>query len=569
MLIFNKQKKAISALVAMTFTFSLPVYGLVSTLSMNNASATATQEAPQPGKNIPKDKPWGTDNSGSASGSGGGNNGNSGGSMNDALIAAGINMTGGGIPISGNVRYSFMPSDGISSGRATTVCIPGNSEARNVAVNDNAKYNCFTWVKGGFAVPPMTTIEVSPRKSGKGSESTSVPYTYWEGEKDSRVQKWGNQQITISYNAYDAKNTMADTLAGFSTPTTTVLPGPTEEGKTPEEGGGDGHLCNDGTYLCYSTGGGGKGGEGGGSGGEGGGSGGEGGGSGGGSGSGGSGSGGSGSGTDYKDLLNDLLNDSDKSFNSGDSDWANSNADGATDIDDYFNGLGDEEGLPDGLTDDVLGVDGNLDALGLTGEDTDGDGVLDTFTDVDGNVMDINGAAEYMANAQENSDSDFYSGDANERDYEGDSFSDWLAKFGLDGLGDGTLGSLTDGDGNDSLAKRISDFVNGATSNAETGDKSTISEQEMYDLAKKMLLANGLTLDDIKKGKNYDKNSAYTEPASAWNMNRITTLLKEKKIKLESKDDVKKATNNNTLSNASEKDKKITQENKAKAENKK
>ena len=49
---------------------------------------------------------------------------------------------------------------------------------------------------------------------------------------------------------------------------------------------------------------------------------------------------------------------------------------------------------------------------------------------------------------------------------------------------------------------------------------------------------------------------------------RITTLLKDKKIKLESKDDVKKATNNNTLSNASEKDKKITQENKTKAENK-
>lgn len=550
MLIFNKQKKTISTLVATALAFSLPVYGLVSTLSIDKAFAENK-----------------TNNNADNNNNNNNNGNNNNNSINDALIAAGINMTGVGIPISGNVRYSFAPSDGITSGRATTVCIPGNSEARNVAVNDTAKYNCFTWVKGGFAIPPMAPIEVSPTKSGKGSESIAVPYMYWEGEKGHRVQKTGVQSITISYNAYDAKNTMADTLAGFSTPVEVEV-GSGENGgsggDTEEGGGGDGQLCNDGTYFCYSTGG-----EGGENGGIGGGT--EEGGTGNGSGSSGSGfdSSDSGSGTDYKDLINDLLNDSDNSFNSGDSDWANSNADGATDIDDYFNGLGDEDGLPDGLTEDVLGVDGDLDALGLTGEDTDGDGVLDTFTDTEGNVMDIDGVTEYMTNAHENSDSDFYSGDDNEGNYEGDSFSDWLAKFGLDGLGDGTLGSLTDGNGNDSLAKRISDFVNGATSNAETGDKSTISEQEMYDLAKKMLLANGLTLDDIKKGKNYDKNSAYTEPTSAWNMNRITTLLKEKKIKLESKDDVKKATNNNTLSNASEKDKKITQENKAKAESKK
>lgn len=561
MLIFNKQKKTISTLVATALAFSLPVYGLVSTLSMSKTFAsgkpvtdTTTQTPSADGGND------NNDNSNSNSNTGGT-------SMNDALIEAGINISGVGIPISGNVRYSFTSTDGITSGRATTVCIPGNSEARNVAVNDTAKYNCFTWVKGGFAIPPMMPIEVSPTKSGKGSESITIPYTYWVEEKGQKhkVSKTGFQKITISYNAYDAKNTMADTLAGFSTPVEVEV-GSGENGgsggDTEEGGGGDGQLCNDGTYLCYGTGG--EGGEDGGTG----------------NGSGSSGSGfdssdsgfdssDSGSGTDYKDLINDLLNDSDNSFNSGDSDWANSNADGATDIDDYFNGLGDEDGLPDGLTEDVLGVDGDLDALGLTGEDTDGDGVLDTFTDTEGNVMDVDGVAEYMTNANENSDSDFYSGDDNEGNYEGDSFSDWLAKFGLDGLGDGTLGSLTDGNGNDSLAKRISDFVNGATSNAETGDKSTISEQEMYDLAKKMLLANGLTLDDIKKGKNYDKNSAYTEPTSAWNMNRITTLLKEKKIKLESKDDVKKATNNNTLSNASEKDKKITQENKAKAENKK
>ena len=51
-------------------------------------------------------------------------------------------------------------------------------------------------------------------------------------------------------------------------------------------------------------------------------------------------------------------------------------------------------------------------------------------------------------------------------------------------------------------------------------------------------------------------------------MNRITTLLKDKKIKLESKDDIKKEKNNNVLTNASEKDKQIKASNEKKAENK-
>ena len=58
-----------------------------------------------------------------------------------------------------------------------------------------------------------------------------------------------------------------------------------------------------------------------------------------------------------------------------------------------------------------------------------------------------------------------------------------------------------------------------------------------------------MSLDDLRRGKNYDPNSAYTEPNAAWDMNRITTLLTNKKIKLESKDDIRKKEDKNTLSN--------------------
>ena len=484
-------------------------------------------------------------------------------SQKNVWAAAGIDLIGGGIPISSNVRYAYVSSDGYN-GRATSVCLPGNSEARHVAVNDEAKYNCYTWVSGGYAMPPVAQITVSPKKSGKGSEQISVPYVWYEkvptnnGYKN--VKHQGTQAISITYNAYEAKNTMEDSLAGISTPKVDIVP--TEDpNDINERGGGGGGKCPDGTSVCYlpgengSNGGDGSNGENGSNGGDG--------------INGTNGSNGS-DGRSYSDLLDDLLNDSNNSYNSGDSDWAKSNnGDGSANLDDYFNGLGDDDSLPTGLTDDVLGVDGDLDALGLSGEDTDGDGVLDTFTDVNGNTMNADEVASYMENMQNgdsNTDTDgFYSGDADDTDgVGGQSFNDFLSQFGLDGLGDGTLGSLTDENGNDSLAKRISDYISSKATGAEAGDKYTISEQEMYDLAKKMLLANGMSLDDIKKGNNYDKNSAYTEPATAWNMNRITTLLKDKKIKLESKDEVKKEKNNNVLTKASEKDKQIKAQNEKK-----
>ena len=44
-----------------------------------------------------------------------------------------------------------------------------------------------------------------------------------------------------------------------------------------------------------------------------------------------------------------------------------------------------------------------------------------------------------------------------------------------------------------------------------------------------------MTMDDIKNGRNYDANSAFTEPKTAWDMNRITTLIRNKKLKVDDK----------------------------------
>ena len=58
----------------------------------------------------------------------------------------------------------------------------------------------------------------------------------------------------------------------------------------------------------------------------------------------------------------------------------------------------------------------------------------------------------------------------------------------------------------------------------------TLSSQDMFEEAKKLLKAMGYTDEDIALGKSYDADSAYTEPKQAWNMNRITTLSKNYKI---------------------------------------
>ena len=57
-----------------------------------------------------------------------------------------------------------------------------------------------------------------------------------------------------------------------------------------------------------------------------------------------------------------------------------------------------------------------------------------------------------------------------------------------------------------------------------------MTPQQMYDMTANLLKELGYTDADIAAGKNYDKDSAYTEPYKAWDMNRITTLQKNFKI---------------------------------------
>ena len=109
---------------------------------------------------------------------------------------------------------------------------------------------------------------------------------------------------------------------------------------------------------------------------------------------------------------------------------------------------------------------------------------------------------------------------------------------GLNGNNSGLLGAIDSESVDGSLGDKLKDLLgNNSINNARKG---TASDQELYDIAKKWLLANGFTMNDIRNGKNYDANSAYTEPTVAWDMNRITTLLKGRKISLTSPTDVKK-----------------------------
>lgn len=221
--------------------------------------------------------------------------------------------------------------------------------------------------------------------------------------------------------------------------------------------------------------------------------------------------------------LDDLL---DNGLSSGGNDWASSMDN--EDLDDYFNGLSGDD-IPGGLTEDLLGVDDNLynDDLGNYGNYEDNEGT------------------EYVGDSL--NDTDETTNNYTYGDEDGDGSVGWadmaaMYQNGLNGLspsnnsgmdanGGGLLGAITGNDGNQSLTDKIRQLLTG---DGNEGSDINANNQDLYNEAKKFLLKNGFNIDDIKSGKNYDNNSAYTEPKLAWDMNRITTLLKAKKIKLNS-----------------------------------
>lgn len=588
----KRNKKLLSSLIAFSFAFSsaFPMFLGVGTSHAFAEEATESSGGGDAGTEA---------SSGGDASSGGGSAGtetnkSSGGGLggfdlkNPNMIGAVFGMMGG-IPISSRVSYSWTSTHGYD--RVYAVCLPAGEYGKNPSVNEEASYRCAVWVRNGLAIPPVVTLSKTPSKGGAMTIEKGVPYAFKSFDSDGNViVNYGMATITIKAKAHAGSAALGGSpfdLAGTEKQkhlwgTTTE----TGDGKRKiDDGdptGGGGSLCPDMTYNCTpplddptkkldpllgkddptkqggtSTGGtdgtdgtDGKGGTSGtdGTGGKDGGSGkdgksGE-------SGKNGTDSSSGSGGNRVGSLLNDLLNDR-NSYNSGDNDWAKSNGGDKSqlDLDKYFGGDGTGDGLPGGLTNDVLGVDDMLNSNGLTPVDTDGDGTPDAYENSEGKILTPDEAMEYVGSPQQDSAILGNGGDDNS------TWGDMLGAMGLDGLGssetngDGLLGSLTDG--TDSLASRIRNIMNSnpVNPNGEVGESGTITEQELFDLAKKMLLANGMSLDDLRRGKNYDPNSAYTEPNAAWDMNRITTLLTNKKIKLESKDDIRKKEDKNTLSN--------------------
>lgn len=56
------------------------------------------------------------------------------------------------------------------------------------------------------------------------------------------------------------------------------------------------------------------------------------------------------------------------------------------------------------------------------------------------------------------------------------------------------------------------------------------SNAELAAVAKQMLLRYGTSQEDIKAGKLFDAGSAYTDPQDAWNLNRMSSVLKSKNL---------------------------------------
>lgn len=233
----------------------------------------------------------------------------------------------------------------------------------------------------------------------------------------------------------------------------------------------------------------------------------------------------------YKNLLDDLLdynkNNTDP-YNSSDADWANSGAgtDGEGNLDDWFGGVDDGNNLPTNMTTDDTGVD---DVIANNMENPNGGDTYTPNSEYNDVVLDYNGDNS----SDDNNSSYLPMEDLDEKFQEG---LDTLS--GLNGNNSGLLGAIDSESVEGSLGDKLKDLLgNNSINNARKG---TASDQELYDIAKKWLLANGFTMNDIRNGKNYDANSAYTEPTVAWDMNRITTLLKGRKISLTSPTEVKK-----------------------------
>lgn len=257
---------------------------------------------------------------------------------------------------------------------------------------------------------------------------------------------------------------------------------------------------------------------------------------------------------EWKGMVDDLLNDGDDSYDASGYDWANSDGEtsGLSDLDDYFN-MGDgSEGSEsgdelDGLTDDLLGIEGEEEGYFGDNPEFFGDAVEDMYGPEGEGYGD--NTVVYGEEYGESYDGSGYGGDGGYQGNSytgnsgGDSFWDEVTEDPLDAIGklfQDSVGNL-DGSGSGLLddikataSGSLLDRLKGLTDTSLLSNpKGSQSDQELFEQAKKLLLSQGYDLDAIKKGKMYDPNSAYTEPNYGWDMNRITTLLKTHKIKVD------------------------------------
>ena len=503
-----------------------------------------------------------------------------------------MGVLGVGIPLSGTVKYTYITNDPRGNFAVVPVCMGTTSPT----VDETASYRCIISDGKNYGI-----AQGSAKVTG-GSQTITAPgsykYSYMKGNE--RIEGTANIIVSFMINGYEGKTTVGDSSMPYGSFDTTeyndesaFTSGDSATDLSDVNGGSS--LCPDGSYYCSaditptltndsnksgyndfnnsnssgtpddsgyfsgsndsngsnssnssdgttdsnnsgdSTGY---------------------------TGSSGS-SGSTDSSIDYGDLIDDLLNDN-NSYNSGNNDWASSNGDtdGTSNLDDYFNGMSGEssESLPEYLTDDILGVDADL--LGMEAVDTDGDGVADSVQLENGETVSPD---EYMAEKADGAGGDSYSG----YDQSGAASDDDLYNGGLslqdflnsvdglngNGTGDDRLNGLSD---NNSLADRIKNLINEKTDTSSGNGDQGMTEQQLFDMAKKLLVANGMSMEDIAKGKNYDKNSAYTEPANAWDMNRITTLLKAKKIKLEGADAIRPEQSKKSLTSTANKSKTVS-----------
>lgn len=477
----------------------------------------------------------------------------------------------GGIPLSDSVSYTP------SGRRGTYVCVPADSNSLHPAANDSVTYNCtgVPFAPNTAIIPPVQQITMKPSEAGNISQSIQgVTLTYHHHWVE--VNSCG---ASVTANSYDGGNTMSgNVFGGFSSADEwrkqiEALGDIGEEYLNKMDNGfGLADAINDGTnsYLNYPI----INGEnadyydpsnpnssledaiyngynGGGT----------------------DGSGGYSDNDVYpidangytNDVLNDMYGDGDGSFNSGGIDWASSNSNGnyeGTNLDDYFNsGDGSNDYSINGeniggITNDILGIDSSFDsANGEYGYGEEGDvtsdlvGIATTnadgvpgYYDADGNFIPYDKEAyeRFKAmNAERESMGEM-----------GMSWEDFKTKFGLNDIGNEMFGDMEGKNSKSSLLGGISMLKNALASIFGEEAVATMTEQQMFDAAKKFLLASGYSLEELANGANYDEGSIYTEPKYAWDMNRITKLLKLNKIEIKDDNDKLVTPKKSALGNA-------------------